>query len=120
MTDLWDAFRPHRARVTAVLEEQHRRVFQPDDISPPWAPKGVLCLLGAGNANDVDLSRLLRRFDMIELVDIDHAAVERGATRQLGASARLARVRLMEGSPYSASTTKTAISCATSASTAAA
>lgn len=93
---LWDLFAPHRSRVTALLEEQHRRVFRPAEINPPSAAHGTLCLLGAGNANDVDLRRLLRRFSTIELVDIDGAALERGAARQLSDRAA-ARVRLHGG-----------------------
>lgn len=94
---LWDAFAPHRSRVTAIFEEQHRRVFTESDIHPPWAPHGTLCILGAGNSNDVNLRRLLRRFRTVELVDLDGAALERGVARQLDTSEREERVRLHGG-----------------------
>lgn len=68
--------------MTALLESQHRRVFRADDFEPPWQPHGTLCLLGAGNSNDVDLRRLLRKFSTIELVDIDQFALSRGVGRQ--------------------------------------
>lgn len=92
--DLWDAFGTHRTRVTALLEEQQRRVVGPADR--PWTPRGTLCLFGSGNSNDVSLRRLLRRFERLELVDIDGAALEYGVNRQLSASER-ERVRLHGG-----------------------
>ncbi|MCA9211729.1 MAG: hypothetical protein KDB27_01595 [Planctomycetales bacterium] len=36
-----------------------------------------LCILGAGNCNDVDLETLARAFDQITLVDIDSIAIDR-------------------------------------------
>lgn len=90
----WDLYAPHRARVTSLLELQHRRVFHPAGVSPLQhvrdhpLPHGRLCLLGAGNTNDVDLRRLLRRFEVIELVDIDGEALARGTTGQLPEAAR--------------------------------
>ena len=78
---LWETFQPHRTRVTNLLQQLHRRVFLPDDVSPPWAPHGTLCLLGAGNSNDVDLRKLLRLFATIELVDIDRSALSRSIAR---------------------------------------
>jgi hypothetical protein len=43
---------------------------------------GRLCLLGAGNCNDVDLAVLARRFDGIHLVDLDAGALARAEKRQ--------------------------------------
>ncbi len=43
--------------------------------------RGRLCLLGAGNANDVDLNALAARFGEIHLVDIDPDAVARAVAR---------------------------------------
>ena len=98
LTDgLWELYAPHRSRLTALLEEQHRRVFgDTDSLTRPWAPQGTLCLLGAGNSNDVALPRLLRKFETAILVDIDHAALSRGVDRQFS-SAPGTRVELHGG-----------------------
>ena len=90
--DLWDVFAPHRAMVTALLEDQHDRVLGEADT-----PSGTLCLLGAGNANDADLSMLLRKFRKIELVDVDKAALERGVARQLQRASQRARLKIHGG-----------------------
>jgi len=41
-----------------------------------------LCVFGAGNCNDIDLTQLLRRFSTITLVDLDESAMRAGACRQ--------------------------------------
>lgn len=56
-------FEPHRDRVTRLVQA---------------AGSGRLCLLGAGNCNDIDLS-LLDNYSEIHLVDIDASAVQRAA-----------------------------------------
>jgi hypothetical protein len=68
--DDWELFTSHRARLTAAIT----------DLGP--AEGGVLCLLGAGNCNDVDLGALARRFSEIHLVDIDRAGLDRARQRQ--------------------------------------
>ncbi|HYN95144.1 MAG TPA: hypothetical protein VES42_14950 [Pilimelia sp.] len=50
------------------------------DAGAPAARR--LCLLGAGNLNDVDIGLLLSAFDEIVAVDLDGAAVRRGLARQ--------------------------------------
>ena len=63
-------FAGHRARLT---EEICAR-------APTGAGAGAptrLCLLGAGNAYDVDLEQLAARFDEIHLCDIDLESVQR-------------------------------------------
>lgn len=53
---------------------------------------GRLCLLGAGNANDVDLEALASRYDEIHLVDLDAEALAQACARQPAAvRARLRR-----------------------------
>jgi hypothetical protein len=47
----------------------------------PAGERGRLCLLGVGNANDVDLDTLAARFAEIHLVDIDPRAVARAIAR---------------------------------------
>jgi hypothetical protein len=59
------AFQSHREHLTALLTAR--------------AGDGALrlCLLGAGNCNDVDLSALLERYREVHLVDLDASALER-------------------------------------------
>jgi SAM-dependent methyltransferase len=66
----WSQFSSHRDRVCDLIES--------------LAPGGSLCVVGAGNCNDLDLPRLLARFESVTLVDLDRQAVEQGAARQLG------------------------------------
>ena len=63
-------FADHRARLTREIAER-----------APASGRGRLCLLGAGNANDVDLDALAARYAEIHLVDIDPGAVARAAAR---------------------------------------
>ena len=65
---LGDLYAGHRERATAALLDA--------------APGGRLCLLGAGNANDLDLESLAGRFEQIHLVDLDPAALARARGRQ--------------------------------------
>lgn len=69
----WDHFAGHRERVLALLGA--------------GAGASRLCVLGAGNANDLDLPALLRSHREVHLVDLDAEALERGAARQ-GVAAR--------------------------------
>jgi hypothetical protein len=63
-------FAGHRARLTREIE-----------VRAPPGGHGRLCLLGVGNANDVDLVALAPAFSEIHLVDIDREAVERVLAR---------------------------------------
>lgn len=65
-----ETFADHRARLTSEIVAR-----------APSSGRGRLCLLGAGNANDVDLDALAARFAEIHLVDIDPAAVARAIAR---------------------------------------
>jgi hypothetical protein len=65
----FDAFRGHREQLTRLLTE---------------AAQGGgdrLCVLGAGNAYDLELEQILMRFAEVHLVDIDRAAVDRARAR---------------------------------------
>ncbi len=66
----WDLYRHHRERVTQLLL----------DSAPPG--QGTLCVLGAGNCNDLDLQRLRQHFRSIHLVDLDAEAVSLGCEMQ--------------------------------------
>jgi hypothetical protein len=65
----WERCFSHRRRVTTLLTAAARE-------------KGRLCVLGAGNCNDLDLKELQKVFTEIHLVDLDAAAVEAGIARQ--------------------------------------
>jgi hypothetical protein len=67
----FDTFAGHRQRLTAAVSARH----------VPGASER-LCVLGAGNAYDLDLSRLAEVFREIHLVDIDEAALARAYARQ--------------------------------------
>jgi hypothetical protein len=69
--DDWELFTGHRLRLTAAIVGL-----------APEGGGGALCLLGAGNCNDVDLEPLAKRFREIHLVDIDPAGLDRARQRQ--------------------------------------
>jgi hypothetical protein len=71
--DLWGRFEGHRRRVTAEI-----LALAPEGAD---APGGRLCVLGAGNANDLDLEALAARFAEVHLVDIDPGALSRATGR---------------------------------------
>lgn len=66
----WDLYRQHRERVTQSLIAT--------------APSGAasLCVLGAGNCNDLDLLQLRQHFQSIHLVDLDGEAIAQGCELQ--------------------------------------
>jgi hypothetical protein len=68
----FDAFRGHREALTRVL----------GDAAVAAGGGGErLCVLGAGNAFDLELQELLTRFAEVHLVDIDAVAVKRARER---------------------------------------
>lgn len=64
----WDAFASHRSQVTWLLKH--------------GANSSRLCILGAGNCNDLDLTTLLQAHPEIHLVDIDVDALTQGVAKQ--------------------------------------
>jgi hypothetical protein len=66
----WEAFADHRRRLTGVLARG------------ATSRGSRLCVLGAGNANDLDLPALLAAHRQVHLVDIDAEALALGAARQ--------------------------------------
>jgi hypothetical protein len=66
----WDWYASHRRELHALL------------ASPGLPAGGRLCVLGAGNCNDIHLPTLADRFDEIHLADIDGPAVARAVERQ--------------------------------------
>lgn len=67
--DRWETFAAHRARVTELLCGGAKASAR-------------LCILGAGNGNDVDYPRLVGGFAEIHLVDLDGEAQVQGLARQ--------------------------------------
>ncbi|MEO0375389.1 MAG: hypothetical protein AAF329_12350 [Cyanobacteria bacterium P01_A01_bin.17] len=64
----WDVFADHRDRVTSLLMQ--------------GADDSRLCILGAGNCNDLDLQTLVQFHREVHLVDIDTNALDKGVARQ--------------------------------------
>jgi hypothetical protein len=83
-----ERFASHRARLTELCE---RGVEAGSELS--------LCVLGAGNANDLDLDRLATRYRRIHLVDLDAEAVA-GA---LGRASETTRPKLESHAPVDVS-----------------
>ena len=67
----FDTFAQHRERLTALVRARHRP-----------GSSARLCVLGAGNAYDLDLAQLAALFHEIHLVDIDDSALARAYARQ--------------------------------------
>jgi hypothetical protein len=61
----WESFAFQRQRVTDLLVKAHNG-------------SGRLCILGAGNCNDLDLPTLISEFEQVVLVDLDAEALVRG------------------------------------------
>ncbi|MDB5320971.1 MAG: hypothetical protein JWN40_2602 [Phycisphaerales bacterium] len=74
----WDWYASHRRQIERLIV--------------PEARGGRICVLGAGNCNDLDLKWLVEAYAEVHLVDIDPSALERAAGRQ--AVAGHARLRL--------------------------
>jgi hypothetical protein len=68
----------------------HRRAIE--RLIVPEGRGGRICVLGAGNCNDLDLKWLAGAYAEVHLVDIDRAALERAAARQGVAEAAAIRL----------------------------
>lgn len=67
----WDAGASHRAHVMRLLIGEHA-----------GEQSSRLCILGAGNCNDLDLAALLSAFDEVHLVDLDPESLAAGVSKQ--------------------------------------
>jgi hypothetical protein len=86
----WENYRTHREHVMRlVLEEADRN-------------RGRLCVLGAGNCNDLDLTAVSSAFDESHLFDIDGAALDRAVERC--APANRSRIKCHDGVDLSTTT----------------
>jgi hypothetical protein len=68
-SDRWETMAPHRARVMRLIADAR------GDFGKS------LCVLGAGNANDIDLIQLAECFGRITLVDLDAQSLARAVER---------------------------------------
>jgi hypothetical protein len=68
--DRWGSFADHRKRVSELL------------VSGAEPGRSRLCVLGAGNGNDLDLPALLRAHREVHLLDLDDEALAQGVARQ--------------------------------------
>lgn len=75
----WREFTAHRNQITSRLAAA--------------AGSNSLCVLGAGNCNDLDLIALTDRWDKIRLVDIDVEAMHAGVANQFQTADESARLR---------------------------
>lgn len=71
----WDWYANHRRHIERLIVPQRRG--------------GRICVLGAGNCNDLDLKWLTKAYAEVHLVDIDRGALERAVKRQGGDEAQL-------------------------------
>lgn len=74
--DAWALYEPHRDRVTSLLLNALPSPASDKDSAPH------ICLLGAGNCNDVDLRQLTDRCREVVLVDLDADALQQAVERQ--------------------------------------
>jgi hypothetical protein len=79
-----ESFAGHRRRLTELCARGTERTSE-----------RTLCVLGAGNANDLELEELAGRYRAIHLVDIDPEALERAYSRESPAT----RSRLVRHAP---------------------
>ena len=68
--DNWRLYRSHRKAVADLI------------CLTPQPASARLCILGAGNCNDLDLARFSGRFSQVHLVDLDRQAMAEGVRRQ--------------------------------------
>jgi len=64
----WDFYANHRREIERLIV--------------PGGRDGRICVLGAGNCNDLDLKWLAEAYAEVHLVDIDRGALERAVVRQ--------------------------------------
>jgi hypothetical protein len=69
-TGKWNLYSSHREHLTRLIK------------SKALSHNDRLCILGAGNCNDLDLNVLVSDFRAIHLVDIDYQAMRNGLLRQ--------------------------------------
>jgi hypothetical protein len=89
------------SQARAHFAEHRRRLTELCARGAPLGSELTLCVLGAGNANDLELEALAARYRAIHLVDIDPEALERAFARENSAT----RERLTRHAPVDLSGT---------------
>jgi hypothetical protein len=79
--DAWESFRSHREEVMQLLCEGYPSPGATVSSETPEKAERI-CLLGAGNCNDLELPQLLDTFSEVHLVDLDGEALRAGVKRQ--------------------------------------
>ena len=79
----WSQYEDHRARVTELICRERISILDGKPRS--------LCVLGAGNLNDLELVRIQSKFDSIHLVDLDLPGCPRWIAASIGRRLRDAR-----------------------------
>jgi hypothetical protein len=82
--DRWDAVASHRERIMGLVEGARELVSKDPEPGQTASSQAIdsrrahsICILGPGNANDIDLKQIARNFGSVMLVDLDEAAVAR-------------------------------------------
>lgn len=96
----------HRQRIKGLIQAAA------ESFDAAGRPSEVVSILGAGNCLDVDLRFLTERFQCVQLLDLDSAAMQFGVENHFSAGAtsgkdRIHPVCLDLGSPLSALTSET-------------
>lgn len=80
----WDAIALHRERVMTFLAEARELLSKQSESGQTVSfqaiqprPDRSICILGPGNANDIDLPQIAEDFGSVTLVDVDEAALRR-------------------------------------------
>lgn len=89
-SESWQRYAPHRKRVTQILVEAGKNAasvatgatLAPGAFGSATVAAPTLCVLGAGNLNDLDLAQLTAFFASVHLVDLDGEALRDGLARQ--------------------------------------
>lgn len=68
--DGWEIYHSHRQKILEII------------VSKSICSSDRLCILGAGNCNDLDLNILVNKFREVHLVDLDNQALQNGISRQ--------------------------------------
>lgn len=66
----WDLFENHRNQISQLIIDALQKLESGNE-------NPTLCVLGAGNGNDLDVAQLAKHFDSIHVLDIDRLALDR-------------------------------------------
>ena len=66
----WDLFENHRNQISQLINDALHAMV-------PATEKPTMCVLGAGNGNDLDVAHLAEHFASIHVMDLDRSALDR-------------------------------------------